>query len=129
MKKAAAQYIPGVCNIGPAEIRLRKIAGIGGAVFVGIFWLVFVTLNTPDIWRLSIFIPAFLSSIGFLQASLHFCVNFALRGLFNVSDAVKKEESVDSTEFRKKDQQKALILIAGSALISAAVAAAAYFLM
>ena len=44
--KTKSEYIPGVCNIGPAERRARKMVGFGG---------------------LPIFLPASMGATGFLQ--------------------------------------------------------------
>ncbi len=128
MVKKHASYIPGMCNIGPAEIRLRRLSGIAGLVATAVLWLIFILIDTPSIWRLIVFIPATVSAVGLLQAWLHFCVNFGMRGLFNVSESLQQQESVDQQEYRRKDQQKALTIIAGSSVIGVIVALAAYLL-
>ncbi len=128
MKNEKIEYIPGVCNIGPAEIRMRRWSGIVGLVVTVITWGVFFVFNTPAAWRLVIFLPATVAAVGFLQAQLHFCVNFGMRGLFNVSDTMEKQESVDQKDYRRKDQRKAIIIITGSAAIGAVVAVLAYFI-
>ena len=128
MVQKHASYIPGMCNIGPAEIRLRRLSGIAGLVITAVLWLSFILFDVASIWRFALFIPATISAVGLLQAWLHFCVNFGMRGLFNVSDGLQQQESVDQQAYRRKDQQKALIIIAGSAAIGAGVALAAYLL-
>jgi hypothetical protein len=47
-----------------------------------------------------------------------------MNGLFNVSSAVGKTESVSQKEFRKQDQQKALQIIAYAVIIGAIIAVA-----
>jgi hypothetical protein len=114
-------YIPGVCNIGPAEIRYRRSAGILGLVAMIVFLAIFLVFNVPPVWRLVIFIPAAGAAVGFLQAQLHFCVRFGMSGLFNFSDDIAKRESVEQVEFRKKDQQKAITIMAISAVFGLVV--------
>ena len=128
MVQKHASYIPGMCNIGPAEIKLRRLSGIAGLVITAVLWLSFILLDVAGIWRLALFIPATISAVGLLQAWLHFCVNFGMRGLFNVSDGLQQQESVDQQEYRRKDQRKAVIIIVGSAVIGVLVALAAYLL-
>lgn len=121
-------YIPGVCNIGPAEIRMRRMTGyVGLAVTVALF-VIFYIAPIDAAWRLIVFVPAVLAATGFLQAYLHFCAKFGMSGLFNVGDDMKEQHTVDQIEFRKKDQQKAISIIAGSVAIGALVALVAYFL-
>lgn len=121
-------YIPGVCNIGPAEIRMRRMTGYVGLTLTVALFVFFYLVPTAASWRLLILIPATLAAMGFLQAYLHFCAKFGMSGLFNVSDDMKHQESVDQAEFRKKDQQKATTIITGAVCIGALVAVIAYFL-
>lgn len=122
------KYIPGVCNIGPAEIRMRRMSGIVGLVATVAIFVIFYIVHIDALLRLFIFIPAVLAASGFLQAQLHFCARFGMSGLFNFSDDIRKQESVDQAEYRRKDQQKALTIIAGSAAIGLGVALVAYAL-
>ncbi|MBH1980212.1 hypothetical protein I8H89_01705 [Candidatus Saccharibacteria bacterium] len=121
-------YIPGVCNIGPAEIRMRRMTGYIGLAITLVLFVIFYLVPIDAAWRLLVFIPATLAATGFLQAYLHFCAKFGMSGLFNVGDDMKEQHTVDQIEFRKKDQQKAITIIAGSAAIGVAVALLAYFL-
>lgn len=122
------RYIPGVCNIGPAEIRMRRTSGYIGLTVTIVLFVLFYTTQVSPTWRLSVSIPAILAASGFLQAQLHFCARFGMSGLFNFGDDVRHHESVDQIEYRKKDQQKALTIIAGSVVIGILVAAVAYIL-
>lgn len=108
------KYTPGVCNIGPAEIRMRRWSGHLGLA-VTLCLLAYYSFNPTDqLMRLWIFIPATVSTLGYLQAYLHFCAHFGLSGLFNVSDDVGRAESVEQKSFRRKDQQKAFLIIIAS---------------
>jgi hypothetical protein len=121
----ATEYIPGVCNIGPNEIKMRLWAGwffLAATLFlIGIFYYI------PMLywWRLGLFFPAFISALGFFQAGFHFCVSYGSKGLFNVSSETGKTESVSQQEFRKKDQRNALVIVIYSALVGFVVAACA----
>ena len=120
-------YIPGVCNIGPAEIRQRRRTGWIGAAVSVVFVAVAVILGWPWPWpwRLLVFLPATLAATGFLQSALRFCVKFGTQGLFNVENAVGQTEAVHEAEYRRKDQRKAVTIILGSigiGLVAAIVA-------
>jgi hypothetical protein len=126
---ANQEYIPGICNIGPAEIQKRKMAGWLGLSATIIVWVLFWIFHTPAPWRLLLFLPAAGSAVGFLQAAFHFCAAFGMLGVFNFGSQVGKTESVAQAEFRRKDQQKAIQIIIYSAMIGMAVAGLGYFLV
>jgi hypothetical protein len=117
-------YQPGVCNIGPAEIRRRRLSGWIGLAIAAVYLIAAFAFAWPPAWRLLVALPVFLSAQGFLQAAFHFCVGFASRGLYNFG-ALGSEESVQDAEFRRMDQRKALqitLLATASALVMAVVA-------
>jgi hypothetical protein len=121
------EYIPGVCNIGRAEIRQRKLLGwIMLAVTVGV-WLALAILDVAPAWRLAIFVPASIAATGFLQAARHFCATFGVLGLSNFGPSVGQTDTVEQATFRRQDRRTALQIITLSALAGAAVAAIAYF--
>lgn len=115
------KYIPGVCNIGPAEIKKRKQAGWMGLIATIALWAIFIWFNIPSIWRLTLFLPAMMSATGFLQAYMHFCAYFGFASLFNFGD-VGKTDSVSQTEFRAKDRRKAWQIISYSIFVGLVVA-------
>ena len=117
-----AEYIPGVCNIGPAEIARRRQAGWVGVVASIVFLLLFILLHIPPIFRLIIFLPASLAATGFLQAYLHFCAGFGSKGIYNVMKPAGVTESVEKEEFRKKDRKKAQQIMLYSVLIGLVIA-------
>ena len=114
-------YQPGVCNIGPAEIRRRRRAGWVGLVIGVVFLALAFALDWPAAWRLLVAIPAAYSAAGFLQGAFQFCVMFGTRGLFNFGE-LGTEESVMEADFRRKDQRKALLIGGLSGLIGLVVA-------
>lgn len=115
-RQLSKEYIPGVCNIGPAEIAKRK-RGARTAVFTTIILaFTLIAIGAPRGWRLLIFIPVFGAAIGYLQSSLHFCVGFGLKGLYNVVHQAGQTDNVSNHEYREKDRKKAtkIILLAAS---------------
>ena len=125
METIQNKYIPGVCNIGPEEIKKRKQAGWIGLVATVLLWAVFIWFDVAVPWRLLLFFPAMMSATGFLQAYMHFCAYFGFASLFNFGD-VGKTDSVSQAEFRAKDRRRAWQIIIYSVLVGAAVAFLAY---
>jgi len=128
MEKTQNQYIPGVCNIGDEEIKMRKRSGWIGLIATIILWGLFVWFNIPQVWRLTLFIPATMSATGFLQAYMHFCAYFGFASLFNFGPKVGKTDSVSQAEFRAMDRKKAWQIVIYSVLIGLVVALLGYFL-
>lgn len=120
-------YTAGVCNIGPDEIRARKRFGWLGLVVTIVLWAVLAALAIPRGWRLIVFIPAFMSAIGFLQGFLHFCAHFGMAGLFNFGP-VGKTEAVKSPEFRALDRKRSWQIIIYSLIVAVVVTVAGLFL-
>lgn len=120
-------YQPGVCNIGPAEIRTRRQSGIGGAIVTVIALVGFVVFSVPDGWRWLVVVPAGIGAMGFLQAAFHFCARFGMTGLFNFG-SVGAQEEVHEREYRQKDQRKAALISALSVAIAVIVGIVAVLL-
>lgn len=121
-------YVPGVCNIGPAERRQRKRLGWVGLVIVGLALISFVAFDAPTWVRVLVAIPAGLAANGFLQSAMHFCVGFAMRGLYNMGAALGTEESVMDAEQRRADQKKGAQIMLYSVALAAAVVVIAVLL-
>jgi len=127
MPHSHQEYIPGVCNIGRAEVKLRKAIGWIGLMITAALWIALKMAGVSAACRLVLFLPATVAAIGFLQAAWHFCANFGLRGALNFGPNVGKTDTVQEAEFRRQDRRKALQIISLSMLAGAVVAAAAYF--
>jgi hypothetical protein len=124
MSEVSPTYVPGVCNIGKSGVTFRQVVGWAGLVAtLGLAAFLFVSKVDP-VWRLMLFIPAFSSALGFLQARQRFCVNYGLMGLFKVG---KDEGSVPDAESRRKDRATSLRIIGLALLIGIVVAVGAYF--
>jgi hypothetical protein len=126
MATAKQEYVPGVCNIGKAEIHQRWMIGWISLVVGIVMWAAFIAMKVAPAWRLSLFVPATLATVGFLQAAWHFCAKFGLNGVFNFGPNVGKTDTVEQAEFRRQDRRTALQIIGLSVLAGVAVAAAAY---
>jgi hypothetical protein len=123
--KPGNEYIPGVCNIGRAEIRMRRLSGWAGLGFTAALWMMFALMHIPQAWRLFVFLPAGMAATGLFQSVFHFCAGFGMKGVFNFRPDVGKTDTVIQAEFRKKDRQKALFILFLSAVTGAVVAVAA----
>jgi hypothetical protein len=118
---ASSEYIPGVCNIGPQEVGVRKMVGwISLAIFVVLLALLIWSGANP-LWRLFVFFPAMMSASGFLQAHFHFCSGYALRGVFNFGSVGQATKIPDAT-LKMKDKSKGNSILLYSILIGIAVA-------
>jgi len=104
------EYIPGTCNIGPAEIKARKNTAIFSAVLGVVLIILLVVLHADKLWRLTLFIPAASVGIGFQQWHNKFCVRFGLKGVFNFGD-LGNNFTVDQQENFYKDRIKAWKMI------------------
>ena len=100
-------YVPGVCNIGPAETaRRRRIGETGAAATVGVAALLALT-RAGRPWRLLLAVPATASAAGFLQAAHRFCAAFGWRGVFNFG-ATGSVRSVEEAAARAEDRRLAV---------------------
>ncbi len=128
MNTTNKQYVPGVCNIGPVEIAMRKRFGWISLAVTIITAILFYFLALPSPWYLLLFFPASASASGLIQGYTHFCAAFGMKGLFNFGSELGKTESVDLAAFRKQDQMKAIVIIASSILSGVIVALAGFYL-
>ena len=126
--KLDSQYIPGVCNIGSAEIAARKRSGLIGLIVTSILWIAFAYFDLASSWFLVLFFPATMSATGFIQGFNHFCAGFGIRGLFNFGSTVGNTDTVSQAEFRTKDKKKAQQIFVYSVLVGLAVALVGYFI-
>ncbi len=120
--RPSQRYVPGVCNIGPAERARRRASGIFGAIVTLALLVILIAIHAPKGWRLVLILPAFAAASGFLQDAFHFCAGFGLKGLYNVASSVGTTNDVASAEFRRKDRRKALTILGLSLVIGVAIA-------
>ena len=115
------QYVPGSCNIGPAEIALRRRAGHAGLVVTAALGAALLRSDLPRAWRLTLAVPAAGAASGYLQARERFCADFGWRGVYNF-DRRGQEQPVAGDQALAQDRRKALRIAAASAAVGVGVA-------
>jgi hypothetical protein len=76
-------------NIGPRQRRRRVVIGtlvLAAALLLALGLLHFEVARS---WRLSVFVPLFLGSIGLLQVPARTCVKLAAKGVRDMDDGEK----------------------------------------
>lgn len=122
------QYIPGVCNIGPAEVRRRRRVGILAVIALGVVWGGMEWKDLSAGWRWWLFPFAAVAAIGWLQSAMGFCAAFGLSGVFKIGPDEEKAGNVSQDEFRQKDRNKAWLIIGLATLIGLFISGSAYWL-
>jgi len=118
-------YTPGVCNIGAAEVRLRRLVGWAGLVGAVALWGCLIWMGASRPARAWVGGPALMSALGFLQARQGFCFNYGLAGVSSFGTVAGDTETVESPEDRERDRRTSWRIIGRSLLIAAAASAAA----
>jgi hypothetical protein len=113
-------YQAGVCNIGTAETRRRRMAGHAGALAAAVIYVALVAAGSAHALRLIVALPAAMSAVGYIQARLHFCANYGSRGVFNFGD-LGSLDAVQDDAARAKDRRRSLEIGLGSAAIGIGV--------
>jgi len=121
------EYIAGACNIGKGEIRRRQFVALIGAAITITTAITLFTTDQSKAARLSIFIPAMIFAIGFVQSRKKFCLAYGLAGTFNFG-SLGDVKRVQSTEDRKADRKSALSILAQSAMLAVAITAVVFAL-
>jgi hypothetical protein len=123
----SSEYIPGTCNIGKGEIRQRQIVALFG-IFLTIFSATaLLATDQSRTSRLSLFVPALVFSIGFVQSRSKFCLAYGLAGTFNF-ERLGKITKVQSAEDRKADRKTAIVILLKSAALAAIITAVFFVL-
>jgi hypothetical protein len=118
------RYVPGSCNIGPAEIALRRRAGHAGLVVTAALGAALLRSDLPRAWRLTLAVPAAGAASGYLQARERFCADFGWRGVYNF-DRRGQEQPVAGDDAPAQDRRKAIRIAAAAGAIGVGVALAA----
>jgi hypothetical protein len=116
----SSEYIAGSCNIGKGEIRRRQSVALVGLFLV--FFSASTILGTEQSRsvRLSIFLPAMIFAVGFIQARKKFCLAYGLAGTFNFGK-LGSITKVQSEADKKTDRKTAINIFVQSALLAAAI--------
>ncbi len=124
---ASDRYQPGVCNIGPDEIRRRRLSGhTGAAVTAGVLG-VMLAADAPRGLRLLVALPAAVAASGYLQARARFCAGYGQLGVFNFGPAGHPTEVADAVA-QETDRRKAREISVRSGLVGLAVGLGALLL-
>jgi hypothetical protein len=118
------EYVPGVCNIGVAEVTRRRNAGWVGLAITVVAFVVLLWTDVNQRWGLLLFLPAMVSASGFLQAHFRFCAGFSRAGVFNFG-AVGETNAVSDEDARAKDRRRGSQISLYAAMTGAIVAVVA----
>jgi hypothetical protein len=118
----SAEYIPGSCNIGNGEVRRRQAVAIFGLFLTSFSAVTILVTDQSRNSRLSIFVPALIFAIGFVQSRKKFCLAYGLAGTFNFGK-LGQISKVQSTEDRKADRKTAVLILFQSAALAALITA------
>ena len=121
------EYIPGTCNIGKGGIRRRQLVALIGLILVITTTVGLVSAESPKSARLSVFIPALVFSIGFIQSRRKFCLAFGLMGTFNFEQLGKLSRVADSVD-RKRDRKTAISILIQSLSLALTITLIIYLL-
>lgn len=120
MGDAEARYEPGVCNIGPAEIAMRRRAGHAAlATTVALIAGLHLRRAPRRAW-LIVALPAAAAASGYLQSRLRFCAGFGSRGVYNFGELGSVVEAADPAA-RARDRAMARRIGLASAAIGGLV--------
>ncbi len=123
----SAEYIPGTCNIGKGEVRRRQLVAILGLFLTTFSAATIIATDQSKNSRLSIFLPALIFSIGFVQSRKKFCLAYGLAGTFNFGK-LGQISKVQSNEDRKSDRKTAVSILFQSAALAAIITAVFFVL-
>lgn len=118
----SAEYIPGSCNIGNGEVRRRQAVAIFGLFLTTFSAVTILATDQSRNSRLSIFVPALIFAIGYVQSRKKFCLAYGLAGTFNFGK-LGQISKVQSTEDRKADRKTAVLILFQSAALAALITA------
>ena len=118
----SAEYIPGSCNIGNGEVRRRQAVAIFGLFLTSFLAITILATDQSRNSRLSIFVPALIFAIGYVQSRKKFCLAYGLAGTFNFGK-LGQISKVQSTEDRKADRKTAVLILFQSAALAALITA------
>lgn len=117
-----SEYVSGVCNIGPLEIKRRRQGALVGAILFAITTLLFVITDAPKSTRLLVFIPALLFAIGMIQSRKRFCVAYGFLGVFSL-EKLGATTKITINQDLKADRKYAVKLLLQSVATAAVLTA------
>ncbi len=118
----SSAYVPGTCNIGQGEVKRRQAVAIFGLILMVISAAGIFATDQDSGARLSIFIPALIFSIGFVQSRKKFCLAYGLAGTFNFGK-LGQVSKVQSPEDKKADRKTAVFILFQSIALAGLITA------
>lgn len=118
----SSEYIAGSCNIGIGEIRRRQTVALVGLFLVFFSASTIIGTEQSRFARLSIFLPAMIFAVGFIQARKKFCLAYGFAGTFNFGK-LGSISKVQSEADKKADRKTAIKIFVQSALLAVAITA------
>jgi hypothetical protein len=118
IEPADGGYVPGVCNIGPWEIRRRWVGGITGLAAAAVLLAVLVAVGAPALARVLVLLPAWGGAFSVLQARRRFCGAYALRRISNFGTTFDTIRQVDEEAAHRADMVKFAGMLRDSFLIA-----------
>lgn len=116
----SSNYQPGVCNIGTGEIRRRQSVAAIGAVLTIVSAIVLISGHQPKASRASIFIPAMIFSVGWIQSRRKFCLAFGFMGTFNFGKLGELSKVADKDDLAR-DRATAMSILSQSIILAIAI--------
>ena len=123
----SSEYVAGSCNIGKGEIRRRQLVALFGIFLTISSATALLATDQSRFSRISIFVPALVFSVGFVQSRSKFCLAYGLAGTFNF-ERLGKISRVQSVQDRKADRKTAIVILLKSAALAALITAVFFIL-
>lgn len=118
----SSEYIAGACNIGKGEIRRRQFVALIGIFLIATTATTLLATDQARSARISLFLPAMIFSVGFIQSRKKFCLAYGLAGTFNFGK-LGSITKVQSAADRKADRKTAINILLQAALLAVAITA------
>jgi hypothetical protein len=121
------EYIAGSCNIGKGEIRRRQFVALIGLILVITTSAGLIGSDSAKSARFSVFVPALVFSVGFIQSRRKFCLAYGLMGTFNFGP-LGKLSRVATPEDRSADRKTAISILAQALSLALTITLIIYLL-
>ncbi|CAB4529432.1 MAG: hypothetical protein F2519_00135 [Actinobacteria bacterium] len=119
-------YIPGSCNIGAGEIRRRKAVAVIGGILTLITFYLLLASNASSALRLTLFLPAMIFAIGWVQTRKKFCLAYGFMGTFNFGK-LGELSKVATKEEKELDRNTAINILVQAIILALAITGIGYF--
>ena len=121
------EYIAGSCNIGKGEIRRRQFVALIGLILVITTSAGLIGSDSAKSARFSVFVPALVFAVGFIQSRRKFCLAYGLMGTFNFGP-LGKLSRVATPENRSADRKTAISILAQALSLALTITLIIYLL-